>query len=192
MRRLIVVLSATGVAAAALAGCGSDGAEKSGAKKSERTTSSTRPATTITEGIGVQVFFVRDERVAAVTRQVAAQGGPAEDALRVLLTGPTTDEEKAGYRSNIPSGTRLLAFSVAAGTATVDLSGEFASGGGSLSMQTRVAQIVFTATQDPAVRGVSFELDGKPITVLGGEGLLLEKPQTRADFADFAPVPATG
>jgi hypothetical protein len=55
-------------------------------------------------------------------------------------------------------------------------------------MMGRVAQVVFTLTQFPTVDAVSFELDGEPVTALGGEGLLLEEPQTRADWEDLTPA----
>ena len=74
------------------------------------------------------------------------------------------------------------------GTATVDLSAAFAGGGGSSSMQGRVAQVVYTLTQFSTVTAVNFEVDGQPITALGGEGVVLEQPQTRADWESFTPA----
>ena len=60
----------------------------------------------------------------------------------------------------IPDGTTLLGISIADGIATVNLSREFESGGGSASMQARLAQVVYTLTQFPTVTGVRFQLDG--------------------------------
>jgi hypothetical protein len=74
------------------------------------------------------------------------------------------------------------------GTAAVDLSKAFGSGGGSLSMTARVAQVVFTLTQFASVQRVSFHIDGEPVEALGGEGLILVEPQTRADFEDLSPA----
>ena len=51
-----------------------------------------------------------------------------------------------GMVNGIPDGTEVLGVDISDGVATVDLSEEFASGGGSLSMQLRVAQVVFTST----------------------------------------------
>ena len=48
--------------------------------------------------------------------------------------------------------------------------------------------MVFTLTQFPTVDAVTFEVEGEPLTTLGGEGLLLEEPQTRADWEDLSPV----
>ncbi len=72
--------------------------------------------------------------------------------------------------------------------ATVDLSKEYASGGGSLSMMMRLAEVVFTLTQFPTVEGVNFKLDGEAIDVLGGEGLILDHPMSRADYEDLSPA----
>lgn len=55
-------------------------------------------------------------------------------------------------------------------------------------MQVRVAQVVFTLTQFPTVDAVTFKVDGRPLTVLGGEGLLLDKPQGRSDWEGLAPA----
>ena len=43
-------------------------------------------------------------------------------------------------------------------------------------MFMRLAQVVFTLTQFPTVDGVNFKLDGKPIDVLGGEGIIIDHP----------------
>jgi germination protein M len=82
----------------------------------------------------------------------------------------------------------LLGLSIADGVATVDLSGSFAEGGGSLSMQARVAQVVYTLTQFPTVERVAFRLDGQPVEAIGGEGVLVDPPVGRADFEDVTPV----
>jgi hypothetical protein len=55
-------------------------------------------------------------------------------------------------------------------------------------MRGRVAQVVFTLTQFPTVEAVRFELDGEALTELGGEGLVLEAPQTREDWEDLSPA----
>jgi germination protein M len=107
--------------------------------------------------------------------------------VTALCLGVNADEQQAGLSSAVPAGTRLLGLSITDGVATVDLSEEFASGGGSLSMQARVAQVVYTLTQYPTVTSVDFRLGGKPLDTLGGEGLVLKPGQTRTDWQDFEP-----
>jgi hypothetical protein len=72
--------------------------------------------------------------------------------------------------------------------ATVDLSREFASGGGTLSMTMRIAQVVYTLTQFPSVERVAFQLDGQPVETIGGEGLIVDPPVRRADYEAVTPA----
>ena len=115
---------------------------------------------------------------------------PATTAMAFLLDGPRPAEAAGvpGMSSEIPDGTTMNAIGIAAGVATIDLSSEFVSGGGSASMMGRLAQVVFTLTQFPTVGGVRFEVDGVPTTVFGGEGVIVNDPATRADFHDVLPA----
>lgn len=142
------------------------------------TSTTTTPAPTI----DVRVYFLRDERLVVAHRDVA---GPAvlRGALEALLAGPTDAERDAGDTTTVPAGTALRGVNLEDGEATVDLTAEFGTGGGSLSMTARVAQIVFTATQFPNVDRVTFWIDGEPVDVLGGEGLILTDPQRRMDVS---------
>ncbi len=141
------------------------------------TTTTVAPQPTM---VDVKVYFLREERLVIAHREVA---GPEvlRGAVTELLAGPTADELDEGLFSVIPSGTELLGLNLAEGVATVDLNSEFESGGGTLSMTARIAQIVFTATQFENSDRVLFWLDGEPIQFLGGEGIILDEPQARLD-----------
>lgn len=54
-------------------------------------------------------------------------------------------------------------------------------------MQLRVAQIVYTATQFPAVSRVAFRIDGAAVPTIGGEGVIVSPPVTRRSFEAQAP-----
>lgn len=108
-------------------------------------------------------------------------------ALTALLEGVTDEEAAMGLSSTIPDGTQLLGVEVTDGVALVDLSREFESGGGSLSMMGRVAQIVYTATRFDDVDSVRFLLEGDPLDVLGGEGLIIDEAQTRSAWVELVP-----
>ena len=75
----------------------------------------------------------------------------------------------------------------AGNVATVDLSKEFESGGGSLSMLLRVAQVVCTLTQYEGIDHVAFSIDGKPVESIGGEGVIVSPPVGREDFEGQLP-----
>jgi Sporulation and spore germination/Immunoglobulin-like domain of bacterial spore germination len=135
-----------------------------------------------------QVWFTRDESLFMVTRTQQATPRIGSAALEALLAGPDTREQAAAVGSQIPSGTQLLGLSVDNAVATVDLTSEFESGGGSASMNMRIAQVVYTLTQFPTVKGVLFELDGRRVDVLGGEGVIVDQPVTRKDFRSLLPA----
>jgi len=135
-----------------------------------------------------QVWFTRDESLFMVTRTQQATRRIGSAALEALLAGPDTREQAAAVGSQIPSGTQLLGLSVDNAVATVDLTSEFESGGGSASMNMRIAQVVYTLTQFPTVKGVLFELDGRRVDVLGGEGVIVDQPVTRKDFRSLLPA----
>lgn len=131
------------------------------------------------------VYFAWNENVGTAGRS----GSPAtpEGAIEALLNGPDSFETEIGMFSEIPEATELLGVSVSGGTAIVDLSGVFESGGGSLSMQLRVAQVVFTATQFDEVDQVTIHLDGAPVEGIGGEGVAASDVD-RSDFTNVTPA----
>ena len=136
----------------------------------------------------MKVYFLRDEKVGPAARSVPQTSAPAKAAVAALLQGPTAADKDAHLDTVIPAGTTVHGVAIDAGVATVDLSASFGSGGGSLSMQGRVAQVVYTLTQFSTVTSVNFKLDGNPVSALGGEGVVLDHPQTRADWESFTPA----
>jgi spore germination protein GerM len=145
-------------------------------------------ATAAGEVTVLSVFFIRDEKIATVHRTVPKTQQVAAAAMAELLAGPTAEDEAAGMSSSVPEGTEYLGTSIDQGIATVDLSGEFESGGGSFSMAARLAQVVYTLTQFPTVDFVTFTLDGEPVEVFGGEGIILDRPVGRKDFEELTPA----
>jgi germination protein M len=135
-----------------------------------------------------EVWFTRGESLFMVKRDVASTPRIGTAAMESLLAGPEPREQAAAVGSQIPAGTQLLGLSVEGGVATVDLTSEFESGGGSASMNMRIAQVVYTLTQFPTVTGVLFELDGQHVDVLGGEGVVVDEPVTRKDYRSLMPA----
>lgn len=126
-----------------------------------------------------------------VHRDVGDTAAIAEAAVTSLLQGPTGAEAASGppLGSAIPDGVTLHGIAIDAGLATVDLSSEFAQGGGSATMLSRLAQLVFTLTRFPTVDGVALELDGQPTTVFSSEGLDVTPPVDRAYFDGTGVLP---
>jgi germination protein M len=131
-----------------------------------------------------------------VHREVEGTVAVARAAMEELLAGPTEDERAHDLRvgtigTHIPEGTTLLGIDIENGIATVDLSGEFASGDilgdERESWAFRLAQVTFTLTQFPTVESVRFMVDGKPATAIEGhEGTPIDLA-TRDAYADQRP-----
>ncbi len=140
-----------------------------------------------------QVYLVQaqDNKIQLVGRPVAStkttNQNPKEsleEAFNRLLSGSTGAD--AGVSSSIPQGTKLRSLAVKNDTVSVDLSKEFTSGGGTASMQSRLGQVIYTATSLNPKAKVYISVEGKPLTELGGEGLTIDQPMTRQSFdADF-------
>lgn len=153
------------------------------------TPATTTPATTMPHPpLVLSVYFLRGERVGVVHRTVPYTVGTSRAALLELLGGPNAAERSLGFGTAVPAGTTLNGVSISAGIATVDLSGTFESGGGSLSLMARLAQLVFTVTQFPSVNAVLLKLDGAVVELFGGEGIMIDGPLTRAWSENMAPA----
>jgi len=95
-----------------------------------------------------------------------------------LLSGPKNTD----VLSAIPEGTKIQALTVENNGVYIDLSEEFTSGGGTASMMSRLGQVIYTASGlEPDVKVWIF-VGGKPLEMLGGEGLEVSQPITRQNF----------
>lgn len=138
-----------------------------------------------------QVYWLNtvNNKVEVVPSAIALNNAGSKDdilksAFNRLLAGPTD----SALTTTIPTGTKLRNLSVDTNGVRVDLSKEFTDGGGSASMTGRVAQVLYTAsTLDPKAK-VWISVEGKPLEVLGGEGLMLDQPMTRESFNEDFPL----
>ena len=167
---------------------GGDVAETSGDTGGVTSSGGSTTSTGSATRVRYEVWFTRGESLFMVKRDVASTPRIGTAAMQSLLAGPEPREQAAAVGSQIPAGTQLLGLSVEGGVATVDLTSEFESGGGSASMNMRIAQVVYTLTQFPTVKGVLFELDGQHVDVLGGEGVVVDEPVTRKDYRSLMPA----
>lgn len=107
-----------------------------------------------------------------------------ETAFKTLLAGPPQGTDS----TTIPQGTQLLGLKAENNDVHVNLSENFTTGGGSSSMIGRIGQVVYTATSLNPQAKVYIEVNGKPLEVLGGEGVELEQPLTRESFQKNYPL----
>lgn len=153
------------------------------------------PTASPAETTTIRAYFflgslTHDGGLAPVLREIPKTQAVGAAAMNALLAGPSEAELTArpAMSTTVPEGTRFLGLTIEDGIATVDLSREFGSGGGTASVLGRLAQVVYTLTQFPTVDAVRFELDGEPVTVFSGEGVILEHPVGRADYTDQLPL----
>lgn len=133
------------------------------------------------------VYFVRDTgttfTLESVFRQTRSGASDVEAtsrrALAALADGPTSEEAARGLVSEVPPTVTVHDVRLRGRLLEVDLDGVFAAGGGSASMFGRLYQVMYTLTHPNDVDEVALYLDGQPLRVLGGEGVMVEHPWSR-------------
>lgn len=193
MRRMLAMVAVLGLVAVACGGgeatdagpvpgkpAGSEttadpGTSTTGPSPTASGTPTTAPASTTQ----VAVWLVRGETLESVTRTVPRVPGIGAEAVKALLSGPTTAETRSGFTTAVPKDTRFIGLVIDGnGIARVDLTRDFESGGGSLGLTLRLAQVTCTLNQFPSVRGVRFALAGELVSVFSGNGIVIDKPVT--------------
>jgi germination protein M len=157
---------------------------------SPATTPTAKPST---ETMLVRTYFVLGggpgtSGLVPLLREVPKTTARATAAINALLAGPTAAEQGDDVTSAIPDGSKLLGLTIKNSIATIDLSSEFESGGGSASSSNRLGQVVYTLTQFSTVHTVVFQIDGRTVSVFGSEGISLDGPVGRADYVDLLPA----
>lgn len=138
----------------------------------------------------VQIYLLKDDGGEPQGLPVPVQVAATEPtqlisaAFDKLLTVTATDPNAP---TAIPQGTQLRDIKVDSDGIHVDLSAEFTTGGGSNLMIGRLEQVLYTATTLEPDAKVWISVEGKPLTLLGGEGLEVPQPLTRQIFkSEFA------
>ncbi|WP_448597218.1 GerMN domain-containing protein [Thermoleptolyngbya sp.] len=164
-------------------------AQEPGAAASPNTEPTGEPIAVVQQRT-VQVYWLKDDgtRTTLAPASVSVESGDRPEeilkaAFEALLLGPSDNT----VGSTIPRDTTLRSVEVEEDGVHVDLSSSFTQGGGSASMTGRLAQVVYTATTLEPDANVWITVEGKPLEVLGGEGVLVNQPTSRADIAkDFS------
>jgi hypothetical protein len=131
------------------------------------------------------IFLIEKGQLSRVRLQLQPVGSLPEALLFALL-----QQDPATTETAVPLGTRLNDLAVDGTVATVDLSGDFEQAAPPRSQALRIAQVVYTLTDDSTgITGVRFEIDGVPQEAIGGLTLTrIPRPVTRADYERFAPA----
>jgi len=134
------------------------------------------------------LYFIKVDDDGVITRHeikrtVAVSDSPMTDALQALMAGPTASELSKGLISLIPSDARLLSAQVRGSTAYLDFNEAFMYNRyGIEGYAGQLKQIVYTATSFSTVKDVQVLIDGKTRDYLGGDGVYIGKPLSRASF----------
>lgn len=89
----------------------------------------------------------------------------------------------SGASHEIPSTVTPLEVTLEGGLLTVNLTQAFVEGGGSASMRGRLEQLRWSLANLPNVEAVFVAVEGEPLTVMGGEGLMVDQPWRAPDDA---------
>ncbi|WP_461256534.1 GerMN domain-containing protein [Treponema sp. R80B11-R83G3] len=117
-----------------------------------------------------------------VTRKIPVSDSPMQDALNVLLAGPTAEELSKGLLNLIPKNTRMLSATVRGTTAYINFSEDFLFNTfGVEGYVAQLRQIVWTVTEFPNVKDVQILIEGRRVDYLG-EGIWIGSPISRQSF----------
>jgi spore germination protein GerM len=132
-------------------------------------------------------YFIRIDRDGAilrtrVTRTVAASASPLADTLRILLQGPTAEEQRRGLITLIPAGTKLLGVQVRGSTAYISFSEEFQFNTyGVEGYVGQLREVIWTVTEFPNIADVQILIEGRMVEYLG-ERIKIGSPLDRNSF----------
>jgi len=131
----------------------------------------------------IRLYLTKGDKLVVVERPLLPNEAPLTKAIEELMVGPTETEKAAGLSTRIPDGTRVIHLHTKDKVAIIDFNRKLENyGGGSARIEGIIAQIVYTATEAPGVEKVWIRIEGNKEIVLGGEGLVLDKPLSRADL----------
>lgn len=128
----------------------------------------------------INVYFAKinqdkNVEIVEVKRKISPKKNSVQQSTEKLLQGPSFYEKLTGIYTEIPMRTKLLSFEELPDKNVLNLSKEFESGGGSLSMTTRVEQLKRTVVGNSKGKPVELLIEGKKVEYVGGEGVELDK-----------------
>ncbi|MDR1374225.1 MAG: GerMN domain-containing protein [Treponema sp.] len=114
-----------------------------------------------------------------VQKTLPVSDSPMLDILRSLLQGPSAEEQRRGFISLIPQGTRIINATVRGETAYINFSEEFQYNTyGVEGYAAQLKQVVWTATEFSNVKDVQVLIEGRRVDYLG-ESVWIGSPINR-------------
>lgn len=108
------------------------------------------------------LYFVGDGMLMPVLQEVP-DASIASD-IAALVKPDAAASQRYGLTSSFPAGTKVLGVEQSGSRVTVDLSQEFDNVVG-LARQQAIGQMVLTVTQHDSIRSLSFDVNGRPLSV---------------------------
>lgn len=115
----------------------------------------------------------------AIETKVDNNDDTLKAAIEALLKGPSEENKKNGFYTEIPSGTKLLGIKETDKYIIINLNNEFQYGGGTDSIYNRLKQLIKTVSQAKINKDIYLYLNGKQADVIGGEGVIIKQPLTQ-------------
>ncbi|AWB10486.1 Sporulation and spore germination [Thermodesulfobium acidiphilum] len=114
------------------------------------------------------IYWEQEGKIVPVRKQV----GTISELIDSLFRGPSEEERKSGYFSELPKVTPNKVI-LEGDKVLLDLPASFYEARGSFRVSNILKQIVYTCESFPGVKKVVFLKDGNPISVFPGEGFVL-------------------
>lgn len=138
----------------------------------------------------VQLYFLVDGQITAVTRAIPSTPAIANETTSTLFAGPLVNELAIGLRTALPTelaSSAPVTLDSKTRIATVSLPSIF-TGDSRMVEARRTAQIVYTLTQFSTIGSVNFVIDGKAYKPVDGAGKRASGAVSRKDYEALVPA----
>lgn len=135
----------------------------------------------------IEIYGINDELKITPTIITIEKVEDERKSLTMAFNKLLTNLDSKNITTAIPDNTKLMNLTVEKDGIHIDLSSDFTTGGGSASMISRLGQVIYTASSVNPAANVWISVEGKPLEILGEEGLMVEQPMTRDIFIKSFP-----
>lgn len=135
----------------------------------------------------IEIYGINDELKITPTIITIEKVEDERKSLTMAFNKLLTSLDSKNITTAIPDNTKLMNLTVEKDGIHIDLSPDFTTGGGSASMISRLGQVIYTASSVNPAANVWISVEGKPLEILGEEGLMVEQPMTRDIFIKSFP-----